>query len=74
MTSPKDFEEVIRKRIEQLNKQNKSTIRVRDPKKPSEPSNKPSSSDEGVDKDKAVKRAKKAKQKRLNGYKNRVRK
>lgn len=71
MTQRKDFEEVIRKRLEQLNKQKKETLSTRKVPKAVRGSEKASEVDQGVDKDEQVKRSQKAKQKRLNGYKNR---
>lgn len=71
MTQRKDFEEVIRKRLEQLNKQKKETLSTRKVPKAVRDLEKASEADQGVDKDKQVKRSQKAKQKRLNGYKNR---
>lgn len=68
MTAPKDFEEVIRKRIEQLNKDKKSKPIVTKPPKLSEASVEPPVDDEGVDKGEASKKALKCKRKRMRGY------
>lgn len=67
MTSPKDFDKVIKERLKSLNK----------PTPPEEPVNTSESVpdlDEGVDKDKADKRAKKRNEKHMRGYVNRKRK
>lgn len=72
MTQPKDFDKVIQERLRSLGRRSKTVLKTkRPPKKHIRPEKRPEilpDSDEGVDKDRATKRAQKKREKHLNGY------